>query len=226
MFPLVLGPKTVPVITDPEEAVRDIPATVFSALVHAKDPGLLAILDEVAPVVGPDQDWAEMELGLGESPALDHWRELMSAYAPNFPGSGTVMEEAWRKVHADGEAKGEAKGEARAVLRVLAARGVEVSDSARERVMACADLEVLESARPLRDRDERRGVVRRAVGRPDSVRRKGARRLLAGRPSACCLSRGQSFSITKSMHFVRASTSAGSIAGNMATRSWLRPSLR
>ncbi|MFI5973206.1 hypothetical protein ACIBA9_06765, partial [Streptomyces sp. NPDC051452] len=66
-----------------------------------------------------------------------------------FPGSGTVMEEAWRKVHADGEAKGEARGEARgeakAVLRVLEARGVEVSESVRERVMACLDLEVLEA---------------------------------------------------------------------------------
>ncbi|MEW2624903.1 hypothetical protein [Streptomyces sp. NPDC048106] len=65
----------------------------------------------------------------------------MAAYTPLFPGSNTVMEEAWREVHADGEAKGEAK----AVLRVLGARGIEVSDSVRERVMACADLEVLES---------------------------------------------------------------------------------
>ncbi|MFI2379386.1 hypothetical protein ACH5AO_30685 [Streptomyces sp. NPDC018964] len=64
----------------------------------------------------------------------------MEAYTPVFPGSGTVMEEAWHKVHADGEARGEAN----AVLRVLGARGVEVSDAVRERVMACADLGVLE----------------------------------------------------------------------------------
>ncbi|MEU7425894.1 hypothetical protein [Streptomyces sp. NPDC040750] len=69
----------------------------------------------------------------------------MDVYTPVFPGSGTVMEEAWRKVHADGEARGEAKGEAKAVLRVLRARGVEVSESVRERVMACLDLEVLEA---------------------------------------------------------------------------------
>ncbi|MGV9354085.1 hypothetical protein [Streptomyces misionensis] len=91
----------------------------------------------------------EREIGLGEGPARDYWRKPMDAYTPVFPGGGSVMEEAWRKVHADGEAKGEvrgqAKGEAKAVLRVLGARGVEVSEAVRERVMACADLEVLET---------------------------------------------------------------------------------
>ncbi|MFG2635967.1 hypothetical protein ACGFX8_19115 [Streptomyces sp. NPDC048362] len=65
----------------------------------------------------------------------------MDVYTPVFPGSGTVMEEAWRKVHADGEARGWAK----AVLRVLRARGVEISEPVRERVMVCLDLEVLEA---------------------------------------------------------------------------------
>ncbi len=141
IFPLVLGPKNLPLIADPEEAARDIPVTAFSVLAHAKDPGLLAIMDEVGPVVGPHKDWAEIiEVGLGEGPAREYWRKLMEAYTPVFPGNGTVMEEAWHKVHADGEARGEAK----AVLRVLGARGVEVSDAVRERVMACVNLDVLE----------------------------------------------------------------------------------
>ena len=38
--------------------------------------------------------------------------------------------------------------------------------------------------------------------------------------------RTYSASTTKSMHAVSASTSAGSIAGYIAIRSWLRPSLR
>ncbi|MGW2491593.1 hypothetical protein ACWCV9_30850 [Streptomyces sp. NPDC001606] len=142
VFPLVLGPKNLPVITDPDEAAKDLPATVFSVLAHAKDPGVLAILDEVGPVVGPHQEWAEIiEMGLGDGPARDHWRKLMDVYTPVFPGAGTVMEEAWRKVVAYGEAKGEAK----AVLRVLDARGIEVSDAVRERVMACTELDVLEA---------------------------------------------------------------------------------
>ncbi|MEU6508613.1 hypothetical protein [Streptomyces sp. NPDC046942] len=122
--------------------MKDVSLTTFCVLVHAKDPGLLAVLDEVAPVVGPNPDWAEiLEVGLGEGPARDHWRKLMDVSTPVFPGGGTVMEEAWRRVHADGEAKGEAK----AILRFLGARGIEVSGSVRDRVMACVDLDVLET---------------------------------------------------------------------------------
>ncbi|MCS0600384.1 DUF4351 domain-containing protein [Streptomyces sp. LP11] len=65
----------------------------------------------------------------------------MDAYTPVLPGNGTVMEETWRKVYAAGEAEGEAKF----VLRVLGRRGIEVSDSVRDRVMACLDLETLET---------------------------------------------------------------------------------
>jgi hypothetical protein len=42
------------------------------------------------------------------------------------------------------EELGEARGEGRAVLTVLDARGVEVSDVMRERVLACDDLAQLE----------------------------------------------------------------------------------
>ncbi|MFH8339920.1 hypothetical protein [Streptomyces sp. AM6-12] len=45
------------------------------------------------------------------------------------------MEEAWRKVRAESRAED--------ILHILGARGVEVSDSVRERVMACVDLDVL-----------------------------------------------------------------------------------
>ncbi|OIK24255.1 hypothetical protein [Streptomyces malaysiense] len=142
VFPLVLGPKSLPVINDLEEVAKDGPATAFSVLAHAKEPGLLAIPDEVGPAVGPHKDWAEIiEVGLGEGPARDYWRKLMATHTPVFPGNDTVMEEAWCKVHADGEAKGEAK----VVLRVLGAGGIEVFESVRERVMACAELEMLET---------------------------------------------------------------------------------
>jgi hypothetical protein len=128
--------------TDPEEAAKDLALTTISILINGKDPAILAILDAVAPVLGPNAKWAEyIEVGLDEGPARDHWRRLMAVYTPNFPGFGSVMEEAWTKVHSDGEAKGEAK----AVLRVLRTRGVEVSESVEERVMACVDLEVLET---------------------------------------------------------------------------------
>jgi hypothetical protein len=45
---------------------------------------------------------------------------------------------------AEGEVKGEAKGRASYLLRTLAARGVHVDDSFRQRVLACKDVETLD----------------------------------------------------------------------------------
>jgi len=46
---------------------------------------------------------------------------------------------------ANGLAEGEAKGEARMVLRVLAARGLEVPEEMRQQVLSCADMALLET---------------------------------------------------------------------------------
>ncbi|CAM5630026.1 hypothetical protein SALBM311S_10223 [Streptomyces alboniger] len=59
----------------------------------------------------------------------------MATYTPNFPGSGTIVEEAWLA--------GQAKGRAEDILRILGTRGVEVSGVVRDRVMDCTDLDVL-----------------------------------------------------------------------------------
>jgi len=44
-----------------------------------------------------------------------------------------------------GVAEGEARGKAEAILSILGARGLEVPEALRERVLGCADLEQLES---------------------------------------------------------------------------------
>ncbi|MFD4263504.1 hypothetical protein ACFWR9_39335 [Streptomyces sp. NPDC058534] len=83
-------------------------------------------------------DWAEIvEIGLGEGPGRDYWRHLMATYTPNFPGSNTIVEEYWLK--------GRAKGQAEGILHILEVRGIEISDSVRERVADCTDLDVLVS---------------------------------------------------------------------------------
>jgi predicted transposase YdaD len=46
---------------------------------------------------------------------------------------------------AEGLAEGRAKGEAEAVLRVLAARRIEVPEEARARISSCADLRQLDA---------------------------------------------------------------------------------
>ncbi|MDH6628921.1 hypothetical protein M2271_006756 [Streptomyces sp. LBL] len=77
----------------------------------------------------------EVEIGLGDGPARDLWRQLMATYTPNFPGRGTIVEEAWLA--------GRAEGRAEDILHILGTRGIEISDAVRGRVMDCTDLDVL-----------------------------------------------------------------------------------
>ena len=59
------------------------------------------------------------------------------------------LSEQFREIDARGEARGEARGkaqgEARAVLTVLDARGVPVSEAIREQILACTDLTQLDT---------------------------------------------------------------------------------
>ncbi|MCW1094752.1 hypothetical protein OJ963_12360 [Streptomyces sp. RS2] len=153
VFPLVLGPGVLPAITEADEAARDLGVAVFSALAHAKDPGLTAILDALASGVADDAqksgdvdraDWAEIvEIGLGEGPGRDYWRHLMATYTPNFPGSNSIVEESWLEGRAKGQSEGKAEGKAEDILHILHVRGVEIPDSVRERIVGCTDLDVL-----------------------------------------------------------------------------------
>ncbi|MGW2044298.1 hypothetical protein ACWCPF_03820 [Streptomyces sp. NPDC001858] len=153
VFPLVLGPGNVPAVIDPEEAAEDLALAVFSALAHAEDPVLPAILHALAAAVtntGGEtaKRWAEFtEVGLGDTRARALWRHLMATYTPQFPGSGTLIEETLIEGEAKGRAKGRAQGRAEGraedILRILALRGVDVPGDARERITTCADLDTL-----------------------------------------------------------------------------------
>lgn len=90
------------------------------------------------------QGWAEFtELGLGETPARQLWRNLMTAYTSRFPGRGTLIEETLMEGRAEGLVAGRAESRAEDILRILDRRGIEVPEAVRERVTACADLDIL-----------------------------------------------------------------------------------
>ena len=60
--------------------------------------------------------------------------EYQSEFAKRYVAQGETR----------GEAKGEAKGRAAALLAVLGARGIEVSEELRVRILACTQLTMLE----------------------------------------------------------------------------------
>ncbi|MEU7164202.1 hypothetical protein AB0A70_06090 [Streptomyces morookaense] len=146
LHPLVLGPGNIPMITDPEEAARDLALSAFSAMTHGRGRGAPAILEALACALRTaDQEsalyYSELvEIGLGDTPARDIWRKLMpGTYIPPggtyFPGRGTLFEETYQE--------GRAKERAELVLRVLEKRGVPADATVRERVTGCSDLDAL-----------------------------------------------------------------------------------
>ncbi|WP_394838354.1 hypothetical protein LVJ94_15750 [Pendulispora rubella] len=142
--PLVLGPSRVPVVTSEEQACRAPELAVLSALVHGKKRGL---------EVGRAAARAALSLDLpGERRTL-YLDLILSALAAE-PRATLEIEmdlsgykfksETFRRQIADAQALGEAKGEARAVLTVLSARKLAVSEELRAKILACTDLAVLE----------------------------------------------------------------------------------
>ncbi|MFI1914402.1 hypothetical protein [Nocardia sp. NPDC020380] len=141
VYPLVLGPHNVPAVTDVCIAENDIPLATLSAITHANDSGIGAILKTLATALQSiDEDdaliFAELtELGLGKGPAAKTWRQLMSVDLSFF------RSETSQRLRAEGEAQ----GLIRAILKSLQARGIDVGPETRERIVGCSDPEVLDA---------------------------------------------------------------------------------
>jgi hypothetical protein len=147
--PLVLGPDNVPVIADEQQAERDVPLAVLSAMTHGRGPQAPAILESLASALRTiDSDSAAVfvqfvDSCLADPQAKQMWRDLM-----------TAIQYFWRhplaeQVRAEGREEGREEGRIeecrQMILRILEWRGVPVPDAARRRVDACADLGLLET---------------------------------------------------------------------------------
>ncbi|CCK59084.1 Conserved protein of unknown function [Mycobacterium canettii CIPT 140070017] len=146
LAPRVLGPDRIPTVTDPVQAVAIPELAVLSAIAHGADPdpvdvlvalqaGLVA-MDDVALALR----YHDVVLAALPEAARHTLEELMT--------TGTDYEwqsEFYRKRATLGRAEGRAEGEANAVLAVLDARGIEISEPVRARVTGCTDLDQLDT---------------------------------------------------------------------------------
>jgi hypothetical protein len=139
--PLVLGPATVPVVTDDGQARRFPELAVLSAMAHGGNPegepilrALLAALDEV------DQEHLTLYTGVVmaalPAAARRHLEAMLTTTAQGFRDYGSDFVN--RYVN-----QGRAEAEGDAVLKILAARGIGVTDHDRERITSCRDLDQL-----------------------------------------------------------------------------------
>ncbi|MFH9615946.1 hypothetical protein ACH4MM_19870 [Streptomyces pratensis] len=141
--PLVAGPHNIPAVTDVAEARKDLALATLSAITHAGEPDVGAILKTLSAALrdAPDDIAAPIvELtaqGLGNRPAAQQWRNLVAVDLSFYisPLSEEIRDE--------GRAEGEARGRAEDILLVFDERGIDVPDGIRNTITGCRDLDVL-----------------------------------------------------------------------------------
>lgn len=138
--PLVLGPDRVPVVTDPDRARRLPELAVLSAMAHGDHTDmeqiLAALLAGLAALDDADHAdlYADVVFAALPEAARQHLEALMST------GTYQYQSEYARRYFGRGKAEGKAED----VLAFLAARGLDVPDDARARIIECADVEQLD----------------------------------------------------------------------------------
>ena len=129
---IVVGPDNVPLITDEEQAREYVPLAVLSALTHAKEDGIGAILKTLVSALktldDPEEAFKLAEMtgsGLREldTRAAEIWKQMMAMDTSFYrsPFSQQLR----------------AEGGAVVLLRVLHTRGITLTDQQRARIEGC-----------------------------------------------------------------------------------------
>lgn len=137
--PLVAGPHNMPIITNVAEARKDLAFATLSAITHADNPGVDAILKTMSVALRDAPESLVEPLveliaqGLGNRPAAQQRRNLVAVDLSFYtsPLSEEIRDE------------GRVENRAEDVLLILSARSVDITDATREKVTSCGDLEVL-----------------------------------------------------------------------------------
>ncbi|MDL4821305.1 hypothetical protein [Actinomadura opuntiae] len=138
LAPLVVGPGTGPLVTTTAEAAEKPELTVLAALANVTPPDARTLEithAALATIDGTDQKTAQlytdMVLAVLPKAAQNILEDLVTTGTAEYK----FKSEPFLRHYAEGEAKGEAKS----VLKILAARGLTVSDEVRERVLGCQE---------------------------------------------------------------------------------------
>lgn len=146
LTPQVLGPDEVPVVTDPEIADQDPEVALLSVVAHGHGKHGLAIAKAVLVAVDKlDENRKALYTDLVHISVGDAVRKALEAMmAGGYEFQSDFAKTYFGRGRAEGRAVGEARGEARAVLLVLKARGLAVSEESQQRMLACQDIAQLD----------------------------------------------------------------------------------
>ncbi|HYI03184.1 hypothetical protein [Hyalangium sp.] len=141
--PLVVGPDAIPVIVDEQVAGRDPELAVLSAMAHGHEEVGLAIVQAIMSTAkGLEEDRSKLYVDLAVSTLSEAARRFLEALMKS--GRYEYQTDFVRRWVAEGREKGLQEGlqegERASLFEVLDARGLEVDEAARGRIMACTDL--------------------------------------------------------------------------------------
>jgi hypothetical protein len=137
--PIVIGPASVPVVRDEAEAMRFPELAVLSVMMHGQSEGAEAIGNAALTAVrGLDEERAMLYSDVVFLSLHTAARAILEGLMAN--GTYQYQSDFAKRFIAQGEAR----GEARSILAVLSARGIEVPEAVRERVLACTDVATLD----------------------------------------------------------------------------------
>ncbi len=141
--PLVIPPSGVPLVTEPEEAKQAPELSVFSVVAHGRgevDRAVEIALAAAAAAEGLGPDRFLLYLGLILSSLSEEARKAFLMHSQGVQFFHHSQQESYDK----GKAEGTAASKAAAVVTVLEARGLSLSDEQRERLSATTDLSLLD----------------------------------------------------------------------------------
>jgi hypothetical protein len=146
LAPLVLGPSAVPLVRDEQEAARRPELAVLSVLIHGREPEALDVAKAaLAATRTLDADRAALYIDLVLAFVDDAARGVLEDLMAS--GNYQYQSDFAKRYVAQGEAQGEARGRAaglrEAIVHVLSARSLELSEVGRARLDVCTDVATL-----------------------------------------------------------------------------------
>ncbi|AKT39469.1 hypothetical protein [Chondromyces crocatus] len=144
--PYVLGPRAVPLITDPAEARARPEIAVLSAMAHGRsEAGLSVALAALAAAAGLEEERQKLYVDVIMSSLNEAAKRSLEAMMK----SGYEFESEFARRYVaqgrkEGAQSGALKAKAEAVIAVLEARELEVPESAREHILTATDLNELD----------------------------------------------------------------------------------
>jgi len=144
--PLVIGPPEIPPAPTVEAAKADLPRAALGTMLHLGDPDGAEVayrtLRAAYEVYGLDMlAWMyNLIRGIvGEERFTEIERLIMLDAQTHFIPKTAFEREHFSKGKSEGKSEGKAEGMAMAILAVLAARGLEVTEDQRSKFLACSD---------------------------------------------------------------------------------------